>query len=98
MGKYQTRYGSVPLLEAKLMNLETRRRCRQLMHSSPSRIVPSFLEGPKRPTVWIEYKSGHAAESDWDLHTPKNRRNWHAKHVGNSATIISGLKCKTTED
>ncbi|KAJ6136720.1 hypothetical protein N7497_012424 [Penicillium chrysogenum] len=39
-------------------------------HCSPSRIVPPFLEGPRRPTVWIEYKSGHAAESDSDFYTP----------------------------
>jgi hypothetical protein len=44
---YQDRLDSVPPLKAKLTNLEPRRQCRQLMHSSPSRIAPTLHEGSK---------------------------------------------------
>ncbi|KAJ5820685.1 uncharacterized protein N7525_009969 [Penicillium rubens] len=57
-------------------------------------IVPTFLEGPRRPTVWIEYKSGHAAESDWDFYTPVKESQISKLNMWGIPRLSSAVKVK----
>lgn len=86
MGKYQNRFDLGLLLKVKLTNLET---SRQLMHSSPSSIVPTFLGS----------KGARGCGSSTNAATPLNLTRIlvtpssivaKLNMVGKSATVVGG--------